>query len=98
MFLLPVLERVGFAKWSEERGTEEPQPEVLAAEIFHLLLTRLGVTDEDPIWGFAAAFRPFDGLRAVPSSVEGRLKPEGCESAANWLRACRRFRHAPDRP
>src|SRR5687767_7062412 len=28
----------------------------------------------------AAAFRPFDELRAVPSSVEGRLKPEATGS------------------
>ena len=28
----------------------------------------------------ATAFRPFDGLRAVPSSVEGRLKPEATQS------------------
>src|SRR4029453_10461209 len=28
----------------------------------------------------AEAFRPFDGLRAVPSGVEGRLKPEATSS------------------
>jgi hypothetical protein len=61
MFLLPVLERVGFAKWAEERGTGEAEPEVMTAQIFHLLLSRLGVEDQDPIWRIAAGFRPFEG-------------------------------------
>ena len=93
MFLLPVLERVGFAKWAEERGTGEPQPEVLAAQIFQLLLSRLGVEDEDPIWALASAFR----LKAEATPVFRRkqcgfrLKPEGCEVANTWLSACRRY-------
>src|SRR5215203_4070549 len=32
--------------------------------------------------GPAAVFRPFDRLRAVPSSVEGRLKPEATNERA----------------
>ena len=33
-----------------------------------------------------AAFRPFDRLRAVPSTVEGRLKPEATPSPNRDLR------------
>ena len=76
MFLLPVLERLGFAKWAAERAPEEPQPDVLAAQILNLLLSRLRVDEEDPIWGLAAAFR---------------LQPEDCEPANIWLSACRRY-------
>ena len=54
LFLLPVLERIGFADWSAGRGPEEPEPEVLAAQILHLLLSRLHVEGDDPIWEIAA--------------------------------------------
>ena len=47
LFLLPVLERVGFAAWAAERGPDEPQPDILAAQILHLLLSRLRVDEED---------------------------------------------------
>ena len=57
LFLVPVLERVGFAKWAEERGIGEPEPDVLAAQVFHLLLTRLGAEEDDPAWALAAPFR-----------------------------------------
>jgi hypothetical protein len=57
MFLLPVLERVGFAKRAEGRRTGASESDVLAAQIFHLLLSRLWVDEEDPAWALAAAFR-----------------------------------------
>ena len=72
MFLLPVLERVGFAKWAAERGTGEPEPDVLAAQIFHLLLSRLRVDEEDPAWALARQpSGPSTGSGAVPSSSQG---------------------------
>jgi hypothetical protein len=78
LFLLPVLERVGFAKWAEEHGTGEPQPEVLAAEIFHQLLTRLGVSEDDPTWELA-----------LPTiGAPGRARATLDEL---WLTTCRRF-------
>jgi hypothetical protein len=87
LFVLPVLERVGFAKWAAERRPEEPAPDVLAAEILHLLLSRLGVEEGDPVWRIAAAFRlkpeatgELSGFRPqpeAPSDLRGvQLQPE----------------------
>ena len=53
LFLLPVLERVGFADWAAGRGPEEPGPDILTAQILHLVLSRLRVEDDDPVWGIA---------------------------------------------
>jgi hypothetical protein len=107
LFVLPVLERVGFAKWAAERRPEEPAPDILAAEILHLLLSRLGVEEVDPVWRIAAAFRlkpeatgELSGVRPqpeAPSDLRGfRLQPDGCESATIWLTSCRHYlrRHA----
>ena len=107
LFLLPVLERIGFADWSAGRGPEEPEPEVLAAQILHLLLSRLRVDEDDPVWGLAAAFRlkpeateftntgDLSGAQLQPdqpSNLGGfRLQPEGCVRAAIWLTRCRRY-------
>jgi hypothetical protein len=107
LFLLPVLERIGFADWSTGRGPEEPEPEVVAAQILHLLLSRLRVDEDDPVWGLAAAFRlqpeateftntgDLSGAQLQPdqaSNLRGfRLQPEGCVKAAIWLTRCRRY-------
>ena len=53
LFLLPVLERVGLTDWVTERALEEPAPDVMAAQILHLLLSRLRVEADDPAWGIA---------------------------------------------
>ena len=92
MFLLPVLERVGFAKWAAERGPESQQPDVLAAQILHLLLSRLRVDEDDLTWTLAAPFRlkpeaTQAGQCGKPSTVPNRdlrgfrLQAEGCEVA-----------------
>ena len=98
MFLLPVLERVGFGKWAEERGTGEPAPELLLAQIFDLLLARLRIEDEDPTWRLAAAFRLKPEATPAPNrDLRGfRLQAEDCEAANIWLATCRRLlrRHA----
>jgi hypothetical protein len=98
MFLLPVLERAGFGKWAAEPGVGEPEPDVLAAQIFHLLLSRLRVDEEDPAWTLAAAFRLKPEATQSPSrDLRGfRLQAEGCEVANIWLTTCRRHlrRHA----
>ncbi len=87
LFVLPVLERVGFAKWAAERGPEEPAPDVLAAEIMRLLLSRLGVEQDDPVWRIATAFRlkpeatgELSGFRLQPETSRdlrgAQLQPE----------------------
>ena len=76
LFLLPVLERVGFADWAAGRGPEEPEPDVLTAQILHLLLSRLQTDEGDPVWRLAAGFR---------------LQPEDIVAAATWLTICRRY-------
>jgi hypothetical protein len=90
LFLLSVLERVGFAKWLAERGTGEPEPEVLAAQIFHRLLSRLRVDDDDPAWKLA--------LPAIDVTGRAGLKPRPHETTLDelWLTSCRRSlrRHA----
>lgn len=49
LFLLPVLERLGFNDWC--RTAEEPvRAEILARHIFHVLLSRLDVPPDDPAW------------------------------------------------
>jgi hypothetical protein len=107
LFLLPVLERVGFAEWAADRGPEEPAPELLAAQILHLLLTRLRVEEDDPVWGIAPAFRlnreatelasaeDLSGSQLQPdrpSDLGGfRLQPDGSIRATAWLTRCRRY-------
>lgn len=104
-FLVPVLERVGFASWSAQRGPEEPEPEILAAQILHLLLSRLRLDEDDPAWALAGAFRltpeatgelsELRGLAIESEDASGlrgfRLQPEGNAGAHLWLTACRRF-------
>jgi hypothetical protein len=75
LFLLPVLERVGFAAWCAQRGSAEPEPDVVAAAVLQLLLARLGVDEEDPVWALAAPFRLHPARR----------------DAASWLTRCRRY-------
>jgi hypothetical protein len=92
LFLLPVLEQVGFGKWAAERGPAEPEPEVLAAEILNLLLSRLRVAEDDPVWELAAAFRPKPEATGELEGQRGfRLQAEGGVHAETWLAACRRF-------
>jgi hypothetical protein len=47
----------------------------MVAQILRLLLTRLRVDEDDPVWALAPAFR---------------LKPEGCAGADSWLTRSRR--------
>ena len=64
-----------------ERGTGEPEPEVLAAQIFHLLLSRLRVDEEDPAWELAPAKpEPLDPVPLTETMLDEL-----------WLTACRRF-------
>ena len=93
MFLLPVLERMGFAKWAAERGAGEPEPDVLAAQIFHLLLSRLRVAEEDPVWELAAAFRLKPEATHSPGKV--RLQPEETRKLRS-RRELRGFRLQPE--
>ena len=99
MFLLPVLERVGFAKWAEERRTGEPEPDVLAAQIFHLLLSRLRVDEEDPAWALALPAIDVPGrAESLDPAAGAGLKPGpyGTALEEHWLTACRHHvrRHA----
>jgi hypothetical protein len=101
-FLVPVLERVGFAAWSAQRGLEEPEPDVLVRQILHLLLSRLRLDEHDPAWALAGAFRmkaeatgeaPSGGS---PAAAAGRCIQTLDAAPQLWLSACRRLlrRHA----
>jgi hypothetical protein len=99
LFLLPVFERVGFAKWATERGAGEPEPDVLAAQIFHLLLSRLGVGEEDPAWKLSLPTIDVPGRAgSLDPAARAGLKPRPYETMLDdlWLATCRRFlrRHA----
>jgi hypothetical protein len=105
LFLVPVLERLGFDQWYEHLGARELPPlPVLAGQIFHVLLSRLRVSDEDSAWRLAAS--PEEPRSAVaPSAYELVASACGRNSTHElirgavpdlWLTACRRLlrRHA----
>jgi hypothetical protein len=82
LFLVPALERLGFGASCAERRAGGTPPDVIAGEIFDLLLTRLRIAADDPSARLATCLR-----RSRPGT-----KLQGQESvAADWLTACRRL-------
>ncbi|HEU4926046.1 MAG TPA: hypothetical protein VFT24_03300 [Vicinamibacterales bacterium] len=64
LFLAPVLERLGFPEWCADRRSPLTRPDSLARQIFHVLLSRLRVAEDDPAWMVAS---PPDGAsRMIP--------------------------------
>jgi hypothetical protein len=82
LFLLPVLERLGFPAWCKSATT---RPEILARRIFHLLLSRLEIPEDDPAWAFAMAPDPVDG-DPVDAAVRRKMLPQHL-----WLTRCRQL-------
>jgi hypothetical protein len=64
LFLAPVLERLRFPEWCADRQRQLTRPDPLAGQIFHVLLSRLRVAEDDPAWMVAS---PPDGAsRMIP--------------------------------
>ena len=99
LFVLPVLEQVGFAKWAAERGPEEPAPDVLAAEIMRLLLSRLGVDRMTPSGGSRqppAQAGSHEGIEWFPAAA-GRVSDlRGCPLQPEASSDLRGFRLQPE--
>lgn len=98
VFLLPVLDRLGFASWQAE------QPEApLAASVLHAALQRLRVPDSDPAWALVASLPQLSShaaraWTAPPGWRDARIgvahdghaiTPDAM--AARWLAAARRY-------
>jgi hypothetical protein len=75
LFLVPVLERLGFREWCGAFDGARAAPDTLARQIFHVLLSRLRVAEDDPAWMLAATESEF-----FPATI-----PE------IWLSGCRRM-------
>jgi hypothetical protein len=74
LFLVPLLERLGFERWRTRRDDGAPDP--VAGVIFAHVLERLHVESDDPIWALgtnAATPRPF----RAGERVEGHVGPSG---------------------
>jgi hypothetical protein len=86
LFLVPVLDRLGFGDWCElERRAVRAQ--LLTGRIFHALLSRLEVPLDDPAWTLAGA--PEDDAQdrdPVASAFRRKISP-----ADLWLTRCRRL-------
>ena len=91
LFLIPVLDRVGFAEWCAK--TDAVSARVLARQIFGLLLARLRIPDDDPAWELVRlragmpARAPADRLFGSACLAEALKGP----SAEAGLTACRRL-------
>jgi hypothetical protein len=98
VFLLPVLDRLGFACWQAE------QPEApLAAAVLHAALQRLRVPEDDPAWALVASLPqpPSHAARTWTAPTGWRdarigvahdghaIAPDAM--AARWLAAARRY-------
>jgi hypothetical protein len=104
-FIVPVLERVGFGRWCAALDAPPARVAEYAGEVFHALLSRLRIAEEDPAWQLATAFRlkPEATKPLVDSSRGFRLQPEETQNSGGfrllpedstgefWLSACRRW-------
>jgi hypothetical protein len=89
LFLLPLLERLGFAEWCGTRPAGDPPSAAVVRQIFHLLLTRLRIEEDDPAWELALNFRlKPDATHEGPGGF--RLQAEET-TARGWLTSCRRL-------
>jgi hypothetical protein len=77
LFLVPVLEHLDFGEWSCQTTSDHVlAPDAPARHLFHVLLSRLPLADDDPSWQLGAHLdEPDDVARA----------------AMSWLVSCRRL-------
>jgi len=89
LFLVPTLERLGFGEWCAKCDAAHlPAPDDLARQIFHVLLSRLRIAEDDPAWQLAAiademSCAPLD--EASRASIVSRINE--LASAEAWRRA-----------
>jgi hypothetical protein len=76
LFLVPVLQRLGYAAWAE--ATPEGRPAAVIRRMLAIVLERLEAPHDDPAWSLAAS----------PQDAED---PAVAELARPWLTACRRW-------
>ena len=90
LFLVAVLQRVGFPEWAEQQPSDR-SPAIVVGRLFALLLARLDVVPEDPAWllGDVGDSKPFpkDPGNAV-DDPPGADPLDTCAEA--WLSRCRR--------
>lgn len=80
LFLVPLLERLGFEEWCRRAGMRDIDvTAALAGRIFAHLLLRLGVGDDDPVWEF---------VRSLGSEAAADMTTLD-DHTARWLRTCR---------
>ncbi|MGE3511747.1 MAG: hypothetical protein AB7N65_23010 [Vicinamibacterales bacterium] len=80
LFLVPVLERLGFEEWCRDAGMcDVDVTAALVGRIFAQLLWRLGVGDDDPVWEF---------VRSLESEAVADMTTLD-DHTARWLRTCR---------
>src|SRR4029450_3781978 len=89
-FLVPVLERLGFREWCATLEPPLAAPDTLARQIFHVLLSRLRVAEDDPAWSIATPHRGFVAstapARCLVASAFRRKDPSRVPEI--WLSAC----------
>jgi hypothetical protein len=97
---VPVLERLGFREWCERVSAHDlPPSPALAGQIFHVLLTRLGVSEDDCAWHLATL--PGESRAAVAPSTYELVTFAMTRNSTHelirgtapsiWLTACRRL-------
>jgi hypothetical protein len=80
LFLVPVLERVGFARWwSARREAHSGGPDWIAGAIFARLLNRLHVESDDPTWGVVLGGGRGNGPPPLPTlgRAAAQARPSG---------------------
>jgi hypothetical protein len=74
LFLVPLIERLGFGEWWAAAAPRKLRaPGALAGQVFHLLLARLALAEQDPAWRLCSPIVASGGVTAGQASPEGIL-------------------------
>ena len=82
LFIVPVLERVGFRQWYESLGADQARVTSCARQIFGALLSRLRIAEDDPAWHLAAPGGSFRLKAEATTGIVGVGRPRTLRSQA----------------